>query len=124
MHQASESRLWGLAGASSRTFQHTLLMQMDSSTGAVQHAELQPEGVHIQDIASAAVASHQGPSFVVSTCCLGSSACLSYMGMHSSVYRACKYLHKHVHNEDCPSLLLLMALKLQCMALQCVAVQS
>ncbi|KAA6423069.1 MAG: hypothetical protein FRX49_07057 [Trebouxia sp. A1-2] len=52
-------------GAASKTFEHTLLMQMDSSTGAVQHAELQPEGVDIQDLATAAIASQQGPSFVV-----------------------------------------------------------
>ena len=78
MHQAGESHcLCGLAGASSRTFQHTLLMRIDSSIGAVQHAELQPKDVDIQDIAKAAVASQQGPSFVVSACCLSTSACLS-----------------------------------------------
>ncbi|DBA79147.1 TPA: hypothetical protein ACH3X1_008982 [Trebouxia sp. C0004] len=52
-------------GASSKTFEHTLLMQTDSSTSTVQHAELQPEDVDIQDIATAAVASQQGASFVV-----------------------------------------------------------
>lgn len=111
MHQAGELHcLCGLAGASSRTFQHTLLMRMDSSTGAVQHAELQPEGVDIQDIGTAAVASQQGPSFVVSVCCLGNSACLSNMGMYTSRYKTSKHLHRYIH-ADCPSLLLLMALK-------------
>ncbi len=60
-------------------------MRTDSPTGAVQHAELQPEGVDIQDIAIAAIASQQGPSFVVSACCLSNSACLSNMGMYTQV---------------------------------------
>ncbi|KAL0053577.1 hypothetical protein WJX82_007837 [Trebouxia sp. C0006] len=52
-------------GTLCKPFEHTLLMRMDSSTGAVQHAELQPKDVDIQDIGTAAVASQQGPSFVV-----------------------------------------------------------
>ncbi len=96
MHQASGSHcLCGVAGATSRTFQHTLLVRMDSSTGAVQHAELQPKDVDIQDIASAAAASQQGPSFVVSACCLSNSACLSNMGVYTSVYSASKHLRRH-----------------------------
>lgn len=76
-------------------------MQMDSSTGAVQHAELQPEGVDIQDLATAAIASQQGPSFVVSVCCLGNSACLSYMSMYTSVCNTSKHLHRHTQDADC-----------------------
>ncbi len=84
---------------------------MHSSTGAVEHAELQPEAVDIQDIRTAAVASQQGPSFVVSVCCLGNLPGLSNMGMYSSVYSASKHLRGHIYDEDCPSLLLLMAFK-------------
>ena len=76
-------------------------MRMDSSTGAVQHAELQPKDVDIQDIGTAAVASHQGPSFVVSICCLGNSPGLSNMGVYSNVYSASKHLHMKTALPSC-----------------------
>jgi len=53
------------AGLPCSTFQHTLVLQLDGMTGAVQTVELQPEEFDIQDIGRAALAARQGPSFVV-----------------------------------------------------------
>ena len=53
------------AGLPGSTLQHTLLLQLDGMTGAVQTAELQPGDMDIKDVEQAATSGQQGPSFVV-----------------------------------------------------------
>lgn len=62
--------LCGVADAPCSTFEHTLLMQLDSTGSAVEHIELQPADVDMQDISRAVTAGHKGASFVVCCCCL------------------------------------------------------
>ena len=60
------SQLSYAAGSPTRTFHHSLLLQLDAVTGSVKSVVLYQADVDVTKIEQAAALSQHGPSFVVS----------------------------------------------------------